>query len=193
MSQNPAPANRAPLPVPRTPSFCCSAQWHFARNSSLIPVLVGAILVVCGAPLADASPSDNIATSKARQDKMRDMGGALKAINDELKKGNPDWDNIILPNAETVQSRSSYLLNWFPKGSGPEAGVKTYALPIIWQKSDDFTRLGKTAAAEASKLQEVVTHKNADVARAQFIVLGKACKACHDTYRSPDYEKENDD
>ena len=53
-------------------------------------ILVGAMMVACGARLVDASPSDNIATSKARQDKMRDMGGAFKAINDELKKGNPD-------------------------------------------------------------------------------------------------------
>jgi cytochrome c556 len=156
-------------------------------------VVAGALLVVCGDRLVDASPSDNIAASKSRQDKMRDMGGAFKAINDELKKTNPDWDNIILPNAETVQGRSSYLLNWFPKGSGPEAGVKTYALPIIWQKSDDFTRLGKTAAAESTKLKIVASQKNTDAARAQFIVLGKACKACHDTYRSPDYEKDNDD
>jgi len=25
------------------------------------------------------------------------------------------------------------------------------------------------------------------------VATGKACKACHDDYRSPDYEKENED
>jgi len=120
------------------------------------------------------------------------MGGALKAIDDELKKRNPDWDNAILPNAQTIQSRVSYLLTWFPKGSGPESNVKIYALPAIWNKPDDFNRLGNTAQAEAAKLNQVAATKDLSALKAQTIAVGKACKACHDSYRSPDYEKEND-
>jgi cytochrome c556 len=139
-----------------------------------------------------AAPGDS-ALIKSRQDKLRDMGGAFKAIDDELKKRNPDWENAILPNAQTVQSRSSYLLTWFPKGSGPESGVKTYALPAIWQKPDDFTKIGKAAQAEAAKLNQVAAGKDLAALKAQATALGKACKACHDSYRSPDYEKENDE
>jgi cytochrome c556 len=139
-----------------------------------------------------AAPGDS-ARIKSRQDKFRDMGGAFKAIDDELKKRNPDWENAILPNAQTVQSRSSYLLTWFPKGSGPESGVKTYALPAIWQKPDDFTKIGKAAQAEAAKLNQIAASKDPTALKAQVTALGKACKACHDSYRSPDYEKENDE
>src|SRR5215469_13616640 len=130
-------------------------------------VLLGFCLVTIGAM---AGPAE-IAQIKPRQDKLRDMGGALKAIDDELKKRNVDWDNVVLPNVQTLKDRSGYLLNWFPKGSGRESGVKTYALPVIWQKNDDFVKLGKAMQA----------------------ATGKACKACHDDYRSPDYEKENED
>jgi cytochrome c556 len=144
-----------------------------------------------GSVTLQAAPGDS-ALIKSRQDKLRDMGGALKAIDDELKKRNPDWDNIVLPNAQTVQSRSTYLLTWFPKGSGPESGVKTYALPAIWQKPDDFTKLGKTVQAEAAKLNQIAPGKDASALKVQVQVVGKACKACHDSYRSPDYEKEND-
>src|ERR1700733_8666370 len=107
---------------------------------------------------AVAGPAE-IAQIKPRQDKLRDMGGALKAINDELKKGKVDWDNTIIPNAQTIKDRSAYLLNWFPKGSGPETGKKTYALPAIWQKNDDFMKLGKSAQAEALKLDQVAASK----------------------------------
>ncbi len=138
-----------------------------------------------------ASPETTLI--KSRQDKLRDMGGALKAIDDELKKGNPDWDNIILPNVDTLQGRSGFLLNWFPKGSGPESGVKTYALPAIWQKADDFTKLGKAMQAEVAKFKQVATTRNAGALKEESFTLGKACKACHDNNRSPDYEKENDD
>lgn len=141
--------------------------------------------------IVNAAPPQS-ALIKSRQDKLRDMGGAFKAIDDELKKRSPDWDNVILPNAQTVQDRSGYLLNWFPKGSGPESGVKTYALPAVWQKPDDFTRLGKAVAAESVKLNQIATAKDAAALKAQFFTVGKACKACHDDYRSPDYEKDND-
>jgi cytochrome c556 len=139
---------------------------------------------------ADAPPAAQI---KPRQDKLRDMGGALKAIADEIKKGRIDWDNAVIPNAQTVKDRSVYILNWFPKGSGPEAHVKTYALPAIWQKPDDFTRLGKQLQADAVKLQQVANAKDEAGLKSQVQAIGKTCKACHDTYRSPDYEKDNEE
>jgi cytochrome c556 len=154
----------------------------------------GTALIFCAATIGivKAAPGES-ALIKSRQDKLRDMGGALKGIDDELKKRNPDWDNIILSDADTLQSRSSFLLNWFPKGSGPESGIKTYALPALWQKPDDFTKLGKAMMAETAKLKQVAAAKDAGTLKAEVITVGKSCKACHDSYRSPDYEKENDD
>ena len=154
--------------------------------------LAAALLSCLGFTLVQAA-SPQAAQIKPRQDKLRDMGGALKAITDELKKPKVDWDNVIIPNTQTIKDRSAYLLNWFPKGSGPEAGVKTYALPAIWQKQDDFTKLGKAAQAEAIKLDQVANSKNLDALKTEAVTMGKACKACHDDYRSKDYEKENDE
>jgi cytochrome c556 len=145
------------------------------------------------AVLEAAAGSAEVAQIKPRQDKLRDMGGAQKAINDEIKKGRIDWDNTVIPNAQTIKDRSGYPLNWFPKGSGPESGVKTYALPAIWQKYDDFVKLGKAAQGEAAKLNQVALSKDGNALKAQMEATGKACKACHDNYRSPDYEKENED
>ena len=152
----------------------------------------GAAVLLAFAATAVAGPAE-IAQIKPRQDKLRDMGGALKAITDELKKPKVDWDNVIIPNADTIKQRSAYLLNWFPKGSGPEAGVKTYALPAIWQKQDDFQKVGKAVQAEAVKLDQIAASKNLDALKAEAVAMGKACKACHDPYRSPDYEKDQED
>ncbi|MDE5447005.1 cytochrome c [Bradyrhizobium sp. CSA207] len=156
--------------------------------------LAAAACVALGVAIleATAGPAE-VAQIKPRQDKLRDMGGALKAINDELKKGRIDWDNTVVPNAQTLKDRSAYLLNWFPKGSGPESGAKTYSLPAIWQNNEDFVTLGKVAQVEAAKLNQVAISKDANALKAQLEAMGKACKACHDRYRSPDYAKENDD
>jgi cytochrome c556 len=155
--------------------------------------IVTAALMVCSmATLAFADPPP-AAQIKPRQDKLRDMGGALKAITDEIKKGRIDWDNAVIPNAQTVKDRAGYLLGWFPKGSGPESHVKTYALPVVWAKPDDFTRLGKQLQADAAKLNQVAQAKDDAGLKAQVQVIGKTCKSCHDTYRSPDYEKDNEE
>lgn len=160
--------------------------FQFRHVSMGLAVIVG---ITAGAV---AGPAEK-AQIKPRQDKLRDMGGALKAITDELKKPKVDWDNTIILNAQTIKDRSAYLLNWFPKGSGPEAGVKTYALPAIWQKTDDFTKLGKAMQGEAIKLEQVAASRNVDALRAEAVAMGKACKACHDDFRSKDYEKENEE
>jgi cytochrome c556 len=164
-------------------------MFGFSSRCLVVAAAVCSCLAVVGAV---AGPAET-AQIKPRQDKLRDMGGALKAISDELKKGKVDWDNIVQPNAQTLKDRSGYLLKWFPKGSGPESGVKTYALPAIWQKNDDFQKLGKAMQAEVLKLDQAATSKNADALKAEVVATGKACKACHDDYRSPDYEKENED
>lgn len=164
-----------------------SSPHMFYRAAAV--ALISSIAIV-GVVKAAPSVSDLI---KSRQDKLRDMGGALKGIDDELKKRNPDWDNVIGQAVETLQGRGTYLLEWFPKGSGPESGLKTYALPALWQKPDDFTRLGKAMMAETAKLKQIASTKDIAGLKAEVVVVGKSCKACHDSYRSPDYEKENED
>ena len=163
------------------------SAFGFGRIAAAAFVVLGFAVVQVAAGPAE------IAQIKPRQDKLRDMGGALKAINDDIKRGRIDWDNTVIPNAQTIKDRSGYLLNWFPKGSGPETGKKTYALPVIWQKNDDFQKLGKAMQTEAAKLNEVALKKDEAALKAQVLATGKACKACHDTYRSPDYEKENEE
>lgn len=150
---------------------------------------IAIVLSVTATAIVTAAPAD-VAMIKSRQEKLRDMGSALKQIDDELKRRSPDWENVIQPNVQVLHDRSPFLMKWFPKGSGPEAGAKTYALPAIWQKGDDFAKVARAMVAEYQKLEQVFTKKDAGEMRAQVVALGKTCKSCHDGYRSPDYEKD---
>jgi len=47
--------------------------------------------------------------------------------------------------------------------------------------------------AEVAKLAQIAGSRDAGALKAQAFALGKTCKACHDDYRSPDYEKENEE
>jgi len=115
---------------------------------------IAIVLSVTATAIVTAAPAD-VAMIKSRQEKLRDMGSALKQIDDELKRRSPDWENVIQPNVQILHDRSPFLMKWFPKGSGPEAGAKTYALPAIWQKGDDFAKHARTMVAESQKLEQV--------------------------------------
>ena len=164
------------------------------RFSAFLSRFAGAVAIFSFAASAvvEAAPAD-VAQIKSRQDKLRDMGDSLKTIDDELKKRTVDWENVIQPNARNLQERSPFLLKWFPKGTGPEAGAKTYALPSIWQKNEDFVKSAKAAMAEADKLSQTAAKKDVAAMKAQVFAMGKACKACHDDYRSKDYEKDSEE
>ena len=72
--------------------------FQFRHVSMGLAVIVG---ITAGAV---AGPAEK-AQIKPRQDKLRDMGGALKAITDELKKPKVDWDNTIILNAQTMTAK----------------------------------------------------------------------------------------
>ena len=96
------------------------------------------------------------------------------------------------PTPRPSRTASGYLLNWFPKGSGPEAGCENLCPAGVWQKHDDFTKLGKQLQADAVKLNQVANSQEPGP-QGPGRHHGKACKACHDTYSSQDYEKDNDE
>jgi cytochrome c556 len=130
------------------------------------------------------SRAAGIEASKSRTQKMKDLGGDYKTIVDELKKRRPNLE-LIQFSANNVGDRSPQLVNWFPRGSGPEVG-KTKAKPEIWTHFDDFTVLGKAAAVSAAKLRAAADGGDMDAIRAASQDMGQACKACHDKYRVPE-------
>jgi cytochrome c556 len=131
-------------------------------------LLAGAMLMITGGFVAAApTPAEII---KTRQDSLKAMGGAMKAIGDQLKSGMPDMA-VVSENAKKIDGYATDLPTWFPKGSGEEAGVKTAAKAEIWTMPDDFKT--DAAAGDASAIGP------------QMQATGKACGACHKEFRVP--------
>jgi cytochrome c556 len=149
-----------------------------AKTSSLAIAVV--LAMTAGGVAVAATAAEAIA---ARQAGYKQMGKAFKAMNDELKKDNPDTTQFAAY-AKTIRTQSLLVPSWFPKGTGPEAGVDTKAKPAIWAEPAKFATLGKNLQAETAKLQAAVATKNLDTIKAQVRATGGACKACHDPYRA---------
>ena len=135
---------------------------------------------LAAAPLTAPSPQDAITQ---RQTGFKKMGGAMKALNDQLK-GDAPAKAIMLPAAQTIAATARVQGGLFPAGSGASAGIKTDALPGIWTDRATFDGQMTKLVAESAKLVTAVNGGDATAIRAQFKVVGATCGGCHRQFRA---------
>ena len=96
-----------------------------------ISVIAVAATVISAAAYA-ATP---VEIQKQRHERYEQLGDAFKTVRDN-SKGSPDFAALEKAVA-VIQKATVDQKDWFPKGTGPEAG-KTRALPEIWTKPEEF-------------------------------------------------------
>jgi cytochrome c556 len=156
-----------------------AAAWVLAASFAAIS---------CGALAHAEGPVPNTPGGKAaaqRHENFKQLGGAFKAIMDELKKDTPD-KAVVASNAHKVAVLGAALPTWFPNGSGPETGMKVHAKPIIWTDPQGFAAAANRLKVESAKLDQIAATGDMAAVKTQFAATGQACKNCHDKYRVPD-------
>ena len=148
-----------------------------ARTLALAALLLPASAMVATA----AAPNPAF---KARHDNFEAMGRAMKGTFDEFKKPAPDLA-AIRANAAVLAKAAPKVKGYFPKGTGPEAGVKTEALPAIWEKPADFAAAADRLVGATKALQAAAATGDLGQIKAAAGGVGGACKNCHDTFRKP--------
>jgi len=143
---------------------------------------VAASLLCCGIAAHAASPADTIA---ARQANFKQMGKGFKAIRDQLKAPSPSLDTIKA-SALAIDQAASKVDGYFPQGSGPQPGVKTAALPAIWEKNAEFKADTAKLVKATAALRAAAGSGNGAAVAAQAAALGATCKECHQTFRARD-------
>jgi cytochrome c556 len=150
------------------------------RGLRLGAVAAGLTAVLGIAVVAEAqnAPTEII---KQRQEMMKANGQAAQAIA-KMAKGDLPYDQEAVHKAAlSINESSKKISAMFPPGSGPEAGVKTGALPAIWTDKADFDSKAKKLEEESAKL---VAAGDEAAVKAQFGNVGKSCGGCHETYRA---------
>jgi cytochrome c556 len=138
-------------------------------------------------PAAPAPPSPQ-QVIETRQANLKDMGANFKTINDQSKAGTPDMAAITAA-ADKIKGYSVDIGTWFPAGTGAEAGIKTAALPKIWEDQATFQAAVAKFQAEASAMQTAAASGDVAQVKAQFPKTGGSCKNCHDNFRAKDEDK----
>lgn len=143
------------------------------------------IVLIAGLALtmtAAATPSPQ-ATIAARQAGFKKMGGAMKALSDQLKADAPAKDAMIAA-ARTIAVTAREQPRLFPGGSGPSSGAKTQALPAIWTDQATFDAQMARLIGESGKLVTIANTGDAAAIRAQMKATGATCSACHRQFRA---------
>jgi cytochrome c556 len=134
---------------------------------------------------AFAATPDIVVAIKSRKGNYKEIGGAFKTINDEIKTGAPNIDTIQ-PLSKDILKRAALQMNFFPAGSGPESGEKTRAKAEIWSDRDTFTQLHKDFIDAAQQLDAAITAGDIASLGAKQKAVGGTCKSCHDRFREPE-------
>jgi cytochrome c556 len=121
---------------------------------------------------------------KTRQHNLKDLGGAFKAVRDQIRKPQPDMTQVQQATAQ-IDQLASEMKQWFPKGSGPGEDIETDAKSEIWSDAQGFEAVLAKFQQEAPKLAAFAKAGDTDGLKKQVGVVGGACKGCHDKYRVP--------
>lgn len=96
-----------------------------------------AALLVAVAACSSEAPADapvdaaaEPAVIKERQDNFEAIADAFKLIRGELEKGSPDF-MLIGAQAGDINARATKIVDYFPEGTGIDAGYDTEALATI--------------------------------------------------------------
>lgn len=153
------------------------------------PLLAVAALLTAGALSAQQlRPEEMI---QIRQAGYKTMGWNMGKIKAQTDAPADKFDKNVTTNAaRAIQGvANSGLGALYGPGTDKAIGdVKTRVKPEFFDPAnkDELTKIATNFNQEANKLADVAASGDQKAIQAQFGVLGKACKACHDKFRMDD-------
>lgn len=149
-------------------------------STAIACLAIGAIFSTAALAAGPLTAAQAIA---ARQAGLKQVGGAFKTINDQLKADNTDMA-AVLAAAKVINANANTMPTWFPAGSGAEAGIPTKAKPEIWSDSAGFAAAAAGFRTQAAAMQAAALSGDKAKVAAQVGPLFGACRTCHTTYRA---------
>ena len=145
-------------------------------------VRVGVLAIVVGAALglanvAAAADADN--AIKYRKANMKALGGHMGSVV-AIIKGEVGHTGHLAGHAAAIAAIGEWVGDLFPAGSG-EGDTK--ALPVIWEKPDDFKKAVAAFAEASARLAEVAEGSDMKAVGPAVGALGKTCGGCHKPFR----------
>jgi len=142
--------------------------------------------IAAGAALALATPLTVLAQAKPevlvkqRQAAMTLQGKYIGPIGAMVNGKIPYNADVVARNATYLENLSQMPWDGFHEST---KDVKSAALPAIWAEPKKFQEAADRLQAETVKLAAAARAKDEAGVKAQFGAVGKACGACHESFR----------
>lgn len=120
-----------------------------------------------------------------RQAGYKQIGAAFRGVLEQVRASEPNLATIRRHSA-TIARLAPQVSGWFPRGTGPEAGVRTRAKAEIWTNTGDFRAASVNLVVAARQLETASRGSDVAAIRTAFQGLGRTCGACHDQFRGPE-------
>jgi cytochrome c556 len=117
-----------------------------------------------------------------RQGVMKAQGWHLGNMAAQVK-GDKPYNKDDFSRSATFLSQLMQM-PWDGFGPGTERGAPTKAKPEIWLDAAKFKSEGDEAGKAAAALAQAAAGGNMDQIKVAFGATAKACKTCHDEFRS---------
>ena len=137
-------------------------------------------LTVGATPIASTEAAED--PVKARHDTMEGVKDAMMGIAAMAKKEKPFDAAVVAKNAGAMADGLAAAAKLFPEGS-EKGEIPSRAKPEVWSQRAGFDEAMKNAHAAALALAAV---KDEAALMPALGAVGGTCKACHETYRTPE-------
>jgi cytochrome c556 len=123
---------------------------------------------------------------ETRQQLMKDVGGNTRVITGYVKGENDATPAQVKERALAIAALMADVPDKFGDQihTGNADGIKTRALPAIWERWDEFTKITVDLKMAAENLAQVADGGDKDAITAAFGDMTRNCGACHRPFRA---------
>lgn len=140
----------------------------------MIRRLILAALLAIGVAAVAAAQSN---PAEQREALFKGMGREVRPLGAMLKGEAPFDAAKVQATLDLIVKNAQVLPTLFPEGSQGNSE----ALPVIWERNDEFKALFARLGEEASKAKVAITDEASF--KANFPDVARACGNCHRTFR----------
>ena len=145
----------------------------------IVKSAVIALSLISVTALGTPSLADDAGEIKYRKAVMKSIGGHMGAIAGILKGQTANKANIAA-HGKGMADLAMITGSIFPEGS--DFG-ETEALPVIWEKPDEFAKAVSMFEAAAKGMEAATASGDMAAVGAALGKLGGTCKNCHENFR----------
>lgn len=144
----------------------------------------GLALAIAAGALAQGKPEDEI---RYRQSVMNVIGHAFGPMI-AMAQGKIPYDKaVVAKNSNLIEALIG--LPWPAFGPGTDKGAPTQASKKIWSEPAKFKHASDNVQQAVADLDKTAQGGDEKTVKVALGHLGKACKACHDDFRTKEFHR----